>query len=69
MWDGTLRGSSQDWGTDKQAQWKFRATHAPSGGPWKHPARQVREGFLEEVLSGSPGRGWKELQRTPWKRT
>lgn len=32
-------------------------------------AREVSEGFLEEVLLGSPGQGWREFQRTTGKET
>lgn len=45
----------------------------PSGGLWEnneggHLAREISEGFLEEVLSGSPGQGWRELSENPGER-
>ena len=64
-----LRGISQGWGTVEQSS----IGKNPNGGLWEnneggHLAREISEGFLEEVLSGSPGQGWRELSENPGER-
>lgn len=61
----TKKGPVEGEGQTSQQQWKFRASVEGCGSP---EAREVREGFLEEV-PGSPGQGWREFQRTLRKGT